>query len=215
MAQPDYRARRQRRLVAAWLAVLLLHGFLVLLLAQSAPSRRAEGSATTSARMAVRLLPLPTVEPVAAESRLAVQRQASDLSPRDTRATRPNAKMLSAPASITPPMMSAAPEAITAAPEPSASAPQRPLDLAVRPQRSEPDVRSQALSDARANSRSNSTPEMRMAQSLGDGRMTEENLGDGRRRFRQNGKCFQSQPTRASQLDPFGPVAMPNLISEC
>lgn len=215
MAQFEHRSGRQWRLMGVWLVVLLLHLLLAKLLLQSMPSRRAEGSAKPTARITLRLLPLMPIEPTQVESRPVVQRQATSASPPSAAGIRTSAKILSAPASITPPMMSAAPEAITAAPEPSASAPPRPLDLAVKRGRLEPDVRSQALSDPRANSRSNSTPDMRMAQSLGDGRITEQNLGDGRRRFRQNGKCAQSQPTRASQLNPFGPVAIPNLIGEC
>ena len=42
--------------------------------------------------------------------------------------------------------------------------------------------------------------------------MTEENLGDGRRRFRQNGRCLESTPTRAAQLDPYAMLPKPNLI---
>ncbi|CAN5356878.1 hypothetical protein BH11PSE9_BH11PSE9_25630 [soil metagenome] len=215
MARAEYRGARRRRLTAAWLVVLLLHLMLALVLIRSAPSQRSEDSPKPTARITVRLLPLAPIEPVPTESRPANHGQAREASPPSTTAIRANAKVLSAPASISPPMMSAAPEAAAAAPEPGASAPPKPLDLAVKPGKLEPDVRSQALSDPRANTRSNSTPEMRMAQSLGDGRATEESLGDGRRRFRQNGKCLQSQPTRASQLDPFGHVAMPNLIGEC
>lgn len=219
MAQLEHRSGRRWRLVGTWLIVLLLHGLLALVLIQAMPPRRAEGSAKPSARITVRLLPLAPVEPVPAENRPTAQRQARNvaapgMTTHNTAAIRAGAQILSAPASASPPMMSAAPQAAAAAPEPGASAPPRPLDLAIEPRRLEPDVRSQALSDPRANSRL--TPEMRMARSLGgDGRATEENLGDGRRRFRQNGRCLLSQPTRASQLNPFGQVAMPNLIGEC
>jgi hypothetical protein len=45
---------------------------------------------------------------------------------------------------------------------------------------------------------------------VGGGR--EINLGDGRRRiFTADGKCFDSYPSRSSQLDPFQPGMLRDL----
>ena len=128
-----------------------------------------------------------------------------------------------APAGATTPSAEAA-GAIAAAvgPDSPASAPPNSsaLDLTVRPDfaaRGQPP--NPALDDPRANA-ARLDLAARMAATLGsDARVTEENLGDGRRRLRSGATCVIVTPSRAGQLDPFGQPAQrgsaPSLVSPC
>lgn len=49
----------------------------------------------------------------------------------------------------------------------------------------------------------------------GDGRLVEEDLGNGRRRYRQNGQCIETTATRASQLFPEDTLPRPRLVGAC
>jgi hypothetical protein len=65
-----------------------------------------------------------------------------------------------------------------------------------------PSVREQALNDARANTQRRSF-EARMTQAVGDDRLQEETLGDGRRRIRKGAVCADVHRTHIAQLNPF------------
>lgn len=101
-------------------------------------------------------------------------------------------------------------------PELAASQPPRSLDLTLpRGYADLPGSRNPALDDTRAiTSRTN--PEQRMAAAL-DTRVVEEDLGDGRRRFRQGANCVIVKQSRIGQLMPFNEAAArtPSLVGAC
>ena len=68
-------------------------------------------------------------------------------------------------------------------------------------------VREQALNDPRSRGQHTSA-ETRMAQTLGsDDTLTEEDMGNGRRRFRKGAACVDVHDTRIAHLNPFDAVS--------
>ncbi len=208
---PGSRTSRTPVRVAAWSCVLVLHALLLALLAHSGKSTREPPARVSTKRVDVRLLPMADPAPTAARSKTP-----STSSRREARATiardvvPESASIPTAPAAITLGSGQAAP-----LPQPAGSQSQQPLDLTLRHgAATPPSLREQMLADPRANSRGR-TPEARMASTLGDAALTEENLGDGRWRFRQNGHCLEARPSRAGQLDPYANLPRPNLLGNC
>lgn len=205
----------RRRLFAA-VGVAALHVLLYLLLRGSgiAPTRTA--SRPTQPATTLRLLPWRSAPPraVVAESPT-----------RPAATPRPQGLRSQVPAAITP-SAALSPSSATAnnhaaddappPPEPAASQPPRPLDLNLpRGLATRPDARSPALDDARANS-ARRTPAQRMARSL-DTTVIEDEMDNGRRRYRQGDTCVIVKPSRIGQLMPFNEAATrtPSLVSAC
>jgi hypothetical protein len=98
----------------------------------------------------------------------------------------------------------------------AASAPLK-LDLPRRPPRG---AREASLGEALNDPRSNSpvkTVESRIAAVTGDGRVTVEDLGDGRKRYRQGARCIETRPFRGNQIAPFnaGLRTAPDMVGDC
>jgi hypothetical protein len=226
-APRDWEPRRRRGLWATWLMTALLHtGLIVAWLHQPGPP-----VARQVPRIEVRIVPLPPPPPGAATEAPRLQpplaQPATDLPAFRKPAARP-----SQPAAITLPGDPRPPDSPPSqlpslnsagiadplpgpalaqqdpptppAPSPGKSAlrlnwapPSRPTHPA-----SAPTVREQALNDARSNTQ-RTTAEARMAQSVGDDRLQEEVLGDGRRRIRKDAACADVHRTHIAQLNPF------------
>ncbi len=119
------------------------------------------------------------------------------------------------PESITAPIEGRS-EAAASPPDAPASQPPRPLDLTLpRGYATRPGARNPAIDDPRANT-ARTAPEQRMTAAL-DTRVIEEDLGDGRRRFRQGDKCVIVRQSRIGQLMPFNDAAArsPSLVGAC
>ena len=206
-----------RRLHAVWLLSLLLHAVVIVAwLNQRRPAANAPVP-----RIAVPAAPLASanVQPPRSET------------VGETQGLRRPARVRSLPAPITLPKGPSAapnnpfdesPARITAdptAPRDAAqsvpSAPSAPTAAAAPlrldwtpPSRSAhaasaPTVREQALNDSRSNI-APLAPQARLAQNLGgDGRLHEEALGDGSRRFRKGTACVDVHTTHIARLNPF------------
>lgn len=127
----------------------------------------------------------------------------------------PRPMVAHSPESITPPLEGRA-EAAASLPDTPASQPPRPLDLTLRRgDVTRPGARHPAIDDPRANT-VRTTPEQRMTATL-DTRVIEEDLGDGRQRFRQGDKCVIVRQSRIGQLRPFDDAAArsPSLVGAC
>ena len=59
------------------------------------------------------------------------------------------------------------------------------------------------LDDPRANRARRTLESMIAGTVVGDDRLSEEMLGDGRIRYRRGNECTVVQPTRGAQIDPF------------
>ncbi len=110
-------------------------------------------------------------------------------------------------------MVAPATTAVTRAPTAISPPSVAPLDLTLRRSASSPTTArnpaSLATQDSRANSERTSFGE-KLAQDLGsESRSTEENLGDGRIRFRSGADCVIVQESRSGQLDPMGQATRP------
>jgi hypothetical protein len=225
-APRNWEPRRRRGLWPTWLLSAVLHaGLIVAWLNQAGPSVPRQVP-----RMEVRIVPSPLTPPRAAAPAAQAQPpqgQAADLSP-----LRKPAARASQPAAITPqrkpepgdsplpqlPSPDAAaigdrqPSPSSTLQEPPSAAPASPGKSTLRldwtpPSRpaqpsSTPSVREQALNDARANTQG-LRAEARMAQAVGDDRLQEEALGDGRRRIRKGTVCADVHRTHIAQLNPF------------
>jgi len=99
-----------------------------------------------------------------------------------------------------------------------ASQPPPSLNLRLRPGfATQPGAGQPALDDPRANPHRLTAAE-RMAATLGtDDRVTEENLGGGRRRIRRGNKCVIVSQSRIGELMPFNDAAVrtPSLAGAC
>lgn len=203
----------------ALLAVVALH--LALLNLLDVP-RRAAFQRPQPARLSVRLLaPAPAERTDRATA-------PSTRTRTEERVATPRAPTLAAraPAPIHPPSFAAplpdsAPnsaEAAAAAGPPGPPASQPPLDLVLpRGYALSPGSRNPALADPNANT-ARPSPGERMAATLGsDRRMVEEDLGAGRRRFRQGAECVIVTESRIGQLLPFneGATRSPRLATGC
>jgi hypothetical protein len=211
---PDSYAALQRRVVVV-VPVLLLHVALLWLLTQAQPERAGVANAQVPKPMVLRwieavtsvpALPPATVKPAPKTEQIQTPRVAS------------RAVIQPAPisTSATPPSQAAA-EPITTAIPPGLTVPSpptvAPLDLTLRRSASSPtstrSPASLATQDSRANSERASFGE-KLAQDLGsDSRSTEENLGDGRIRFRSGADCVIVHESRAGQLDPMSQTTRP------
>jgi hypothetical protein len=202
------------RRAAIVVPVLLLHIALLWLLTQAQPERAGVASAPTKP-MVLRWIeavtsdpPLPAaaVKPAPKTAQVQTPRMAA------------KAVIQSAPTSIsaTPPSETVlAPTTTEITPPPTATLPPAvaPLDLTLRRSASSPtsarSPASLATQDSRANSERASFGE-KLAQDLGsDSRRTEENLGDGRIRFRSGADCVIVYESRAGQLDPMSQTTRP------
>ena len=205
-----YKGRAAPLRIAVWMALALFHLVFFMLLDRSQNPRRRSVAALPPARTLHLIFPrvaeprVPTPERTPLPRRIDPRREAGSQASKPAISTRvaPSRESFAPNAAIPPP------------PEPPASAPPGPLLDAEATRR--------AIRDAARTGQSEwqreRSPETRfdMGRRLGgDGRMTEENLGGGRRRFRQNGGCVESTPTRAAQLDPWSTLPKPNLIGEC
>ena len=95
---------------------------------------------------------------------------------------------------------------------------QAPLQLQLptaRPGEPRPtSVRGLALNDARSNSRASSLEDRIAQATTGNDALQVDNLGDGRKRVRMNGRCVDVHQARISQIDAMNEVsarAMPGL----
>jgi hypothetical protein len=223
----EWEPQPRRGLGATWLLSALLHaGLIVAWLQQPGPP-----AARQVPRMEVRIVPLPPPPADAATKAARLQPPPSQATT-DLPAFRKPAARPSQPAAITlpggpRPIDSPVPQrpspnaAGTADPQPRLSPPLQdpPAPPAPSPDKSAlrldwappsrpaqqsntPSVREQALNDARSNTQRPSA-ESRMAQNVGDDRLQEEALGDGRRRIRKGTVCADVHRTHIAQLNPF------------
>lgn len=210
---------QSRHGLIALLCVVALHAGLYALLRRSTGWRLRHATEPACAPVTLRLLPW---------RKTLAQRAPAEPEQMPTPANRP----LTARAAITiTPPTSTAVSAVSAVnagravnaqaetstlPELAASQPPRSLDLTLpRGYADRPGSRNPALDDARAIT-SRTTPEQRMAAAL-DTRVVEEDLGDGRRRFRQGANCVIVKQSRIGQLMPFNEAAArtPSLVGAC
>jgi len=180
----------------------------MLLLAVLSRSWTRQPTAAAAARVTLRLIPA-----LAADRQQPKPPAAAPASPRRTTSPAPAANRdalpIDAATAINAPSDSAGP------PAPPASQPP-PLDLTLRRgSLTPPSARSQALEDPRTNT-PRTTPEQRLSTAL-DTRVIEEDLADGRKRFRRGASCIIVTPSRGAQLNPFdeGSARMPSLVSAC
>ena len=197
----------------ALLCVVALHAGLYALLRGSAGWRVRQAIEPARALITLHLLPWrePLAQPAPAESE--PMPMPADR-PRSSRATiTTTAPEAIAQSASNPPTARA--EA-SSPPDRAASQPPRELDLTLpRGYASGPGARNPAIDDTRSIT-SRTTPEQRMAAAL-DTRVVEEDLGDGRRRFRQGANCVIVKQSRIAQLMPFNEAAArtPSLVSVC
>jgi hypothetical protein len=203
------------RRAAIVVPVLLLHIALLWLLTQAHPERAGVASALAAKPMVMRWIEAVTsVPPLPPAAVKPAPEIAQTQPPRITS----KAVIQSAPISTSaaPPSEAVvAPTTTDVAPAPTATSPPLvgPLDLTLRRSASSvPLTRSPAslaTQDSRANSERASFGE-KLAQDLGsDSRSTEENLGDGRIRFRSGADCVIVHESRAGQLDPMSQTTRP------
>lgn len=97
------------------------------------------------------------------------------------------------------------------APRPAWAVP-RPLDLRLPP----PELRGPAPPGPRTAPAASSV-ESTIARGLSPGPMVEEDLGQGRRRFRQGTRCIEAREARMAQIDPFNQsvAAIPKALEDC
>jgi hypothetical protein len=204
-----------RRRAAVVVPVLLLHVALLWLLTQAHPDRSDAASAQATKPMVLRWIDaVTTVPPLAAKP---VPEAAPTQPPRVV--SRAITQAAPNPTSLTQPSQAVAvplPSISTdISPTPAAAAPATvaPLDLTLRRSASSPpstrSPASLATQDSRANSERANFGD-KLAQDLGsEGRRTEENLGDGRIRFRSGADCVVTHESRAGQLDPMSQTTRP------
>lgn len=195
------------------LAVLALHLLIVAVLLGS--RKFAEPAAQQPPpRSTVRFMPLPPTPRSATTttpSRTPPSRSADAAA---AASTRPDP----APAERAP----VTPEAITAPPTTAAiTSPTPPASAPPAPSLLDSDATKRAIRDsARARQdewqpNAPGTPEAKMAKTFGDPRLVEEDLGGGRRRYWQNGRCSESTESRASKLFPEDTLPKPRLVGAC
>jgi hypothetical protein len=209
----------QARRAAVLLPVLVLHLLMLWLLTQARPERYDAKSALARQPMVLRWIEAVVIVPPASPSTSVksvpetsptqpprvVTRAITQAAPTANPWTPlPQAEAITAPAST--------PELAPTSTE-SARPTTAPLDLNLRRSASSPpsvrSLASQATQDSRANSERTSFGE-KLAEALGsDNRRTEENLGDGRIRFRSAADCVVVHESRAGQLDPMGQTSRP------
>ncbi|MBT9487973.1 MAG: hypothetical protein IV093_10740 [Rubrivivax sp.] len=144
----------------------------------------------------------------------------------------PDRLLPTSPARPTRPVQPAAPQAITlpapveagptsTAPAPALPAPAAtgaagaappPLDLRLPP----PPLRGAAPLRPPAENRPRSV-ESTLSGDLANGPLIEEDLGNGRRRFRQGRRCAEVRDSRAAQIDPFNQSVspVPKQVEDC
>ncbi|MBC8057532.1 MAG: hypothetical protein H7Y61_13235 [Rhizobiales bacterium] len=205
---PPHATAMQRGTITL-LGVIALHLALWLLLRDSTSQPR-KPTAPAMSTVRLRLLPSAPAAPAPALAREAKPAAAAA----GTRGA-PAPISLAVPSMPSPSSAASEPARADAAALP-ASQPQRQLDLALpRGFATRPDARNPALGDPRASS-ARTTPEQRISSAL-DTRVTEEDFGDGRRRFRQGENCAIVSPSRIAQLMPFNDAAArtPSVVSAC
>ena len=182
-------ARPARRL-AVLVGVMLLHIVAWQLLSQRAPRPSVPAPRVLTT---LRLLPAPPL-PTRPPSNHLPQRQAPI--PRETvpepaiAPPRPQTPVATAPQAIHPPQ---------------AAASQAPLDLDLHPGWDRPGPVPQGHA-RRDDSALAADPGVNVGS-----RINEKKLNDGRRRITLDGKCFETQPTRSAQLDPYQPGMLRDL----
>jgi hypothetical protein len=175
--------------------VLALHAALLLGLSLALrPQTALHPSGPPTLPLTVRLLEMP---------RLLRQTAQPDEAPSARRPAAPLPRALPAPiGAITLPAEPPAEPA--SAPQPVAHS-ERPIDLQLRRQAVPRTAADLARDDPRANSvRPNF--EQRLSNAL-DTRVIEQDLGNGRGRFRQGDRCVEVHDSRSAQIDPFNPSA--------
>lgn len=195
------------------LGVLALHLALVVVLLASSGRVGEPAAQRPAPRSTVRFIPpSPTLRSPAApaqrpERSPAARRIDTLATPRpETPTTDPASRSSDA---ITAPAISA-----TTPPQPAASAPPPPSLL-------DTDASKRAIREAAGARRGEwqpnapLTPEAKMAKTFGDPRLVEEDLGGGRRRYWQNGRCSESTESRASKLFPEDTLPKPRLVGAC
>ena len=202
------------RRAAIVVPVLLLHLALLWLLTQAQPERAGVASAPQKPMVLRWIEAVTSVPPVSPAAVKTAPQTAPAQPPRvATRAVIQSAPMST---SATPPSEAVVAPTITAiTPAPSATSPPpvAPLDLTFRRSASSPtsarSPASLATQDSRANSERANFGD-KLAQELGsDSRSTEENMGDGRIRFRSGADCVIAHESRAGQLDPMNQTTRP------
>ncbi len=207
------------RRAAIVLPVLLLHVLLLWLLTQAHPERSESKLVPIAQPMFLRWIES------AVNSVPATSPAAPSVVP--TQERKPTPRVISrAITSASPPLNSATPSTDNRALQPPAVAAENapvaaetarptatPLDLrlprAVSATPATTAPASLATRDSRANSERASLGE-KLAEALGgDGRRTEENLGDGRIRIRNGADCVIAEDSRAGQLDPMSQTTRP------
>ena len=204
-------SRRLTPRAIALLVVVTLHVMLGALMVWVAKRPATKPTPPTRVTLTLR----PSMRPPVPAPAIRVSPDAATPSRRIAAAPVPRPTDSHSPQSITPPLEGRS-EAAASPPDTPASQPPRPLDLTLR--RSDvtrPGARNPAIDDPRANT-ARTTPEQRMTATL-DTRVIEEDLGDGRRRFRQGDQCVIVQPSRIGQLRPFDDAAArsPSLVGAC
>ena len=200
---------------SALFAVLAIHLTLLWLLVNSSATRAArESKAAPPTRITLR--PIAASPPVA-PAQVAIEAPARVSTPRPPTARPTRTREATSAPGITA-MPGPRPEAALR-PEPSASeASPLPslLDTEATRRAIRASARNPALGDPRTHSARPDTPEARMAANF-DTRLTEEELGDGRRRLRRGASCVIVTPSRIGQLMPFNEAAAraPSLVSAC
>jgi hypothetical protein len=216
---PNTNAPFLLRRAAIVLPVLLLHAVLLWLMTQGRPERSDIKNVSSAQPMFLRWI----------ESAVTAPPPATAVVPRvvPTQERNPEPRVVSrALISTSPPLNSTTPASDDRASQPPAAATKNapvaaetarptvtPLDLrlpratSATPAATAP--ASLAAQDGRANSERASISE-KLAEALGgDGRRSEENLGDGRIRFRSGADCVIAEESRAGQLDPMSQTNRP------
>jgi hypothetical protein len=214
----DPAALVRTRRAAVVLPVLLLHVALLWLLTQARPDRAGVISAQVTQPMLLRWIEAVTTLPPLTPAPPFPAKPATETAPTQPPRVVSRAITQAAPSSTSVTPQSEAVAATTPAdisPTPAAAAPPTvaPLDLTLRRSASSPpstrSPASMAAQDSRANSERANFGD-KLAQDLGsDRRSTEENLGDGRIRFRSGADCVIVHESRAGQLDPMSQTTRP------
>jgi hypothetical protein len=213
LSPPAFTLSRRTALV---FPVLVLHGALLWLLLQAQPQRRDRADDPSATRTVL----LRWITP---EAKVPVLQAppAAETARREEKAPRPRAVSRAITSNAPPaptaefayPQPAPMPVATTPATAETSQPTATPLDLRLpRGTTSSAAAKSPAslaTQDRRANNERLNFGE-KLAEALGsDGRRTEENLGDGRIRFRSGADCVEAHESRAGQLDPMSQTTRP------
>jgi hypothetical protein len=188
-------------------AVLLLH-LLVLLSWRLDPAAPVALPATPTSWL--RLLPAPPAPVAEPPDRLLPTPPAPPT--RAVQPAAPQAITLPAPVEAGPNSTAAAPALPAPAATGAASAAPQALDLRLPA----PALRGAGLPRPPAENRPRSV-ESTLSRDLADGPLVEEDLGNGRKRFRQGRRCVEVRDSRMAQVDPFNQSVspVPKQVEDC